>query len=244
MQITKSNIGLTVDDSLMRVYVATPEPPGKYPGILFYSDIYQLGRSITLLADRLAGYGYVVAAPEIFHRLEPINTVIVPSDTGKLRGNDDARRTAIAEYDHDALAVLDWLKSQEAVDSAQLGTLGFCIGGHLAFRAALNSQIKAAVCCYPTGIHSGKLGRGVADTIHRVQEIKGKILTIFGTLDPHVPLVGRQQIIQALDQAQIEHKSLIYEANHTFMRDDGYRYDPVACDQAWTEIIDFYRQVF
>ena len=76
MQITQRNIGLTVDDSLMRLYVATPEPAGQYPGILFYSDIYQLGGPITRLADRLAGYGYVVAAPEIFHRLEPIGTII------------------------------------------------------------------------------------------------------------------------------------------------------------------------
>ncbi|NMF82538.1 hypothetical protein E1H13_04125 [Nodosilinea sp. P-1105] len=101
MQVKHQNIGLTVDDSLMRVYVASPEPEGQYPGILFYSDIYQLGRPITLLADRLAGYGYVVAAPEIFHRLEPIGTAIAPDDLGKLRGNDAARRTEIAQYDAD-----------------------------------------------------------------------------------------------------------------------------------------------
>ncbi|MEM7761276.1 MAG: dienelactone hydrolase family protein, partial [Cyanobacteria bacterium P01_A01_bin.40] len=89
-----------------------------------------------------------------------------------------------------------------------------------------------------------KLGRGIADTISRVKEIKGEILTIFGTLDPHVPLEGRQKIIQALAAADIKHKSLIYEANHTFMRDDGYRYDPVATDNAWTEIIKFYQAVF
>ncbi|WP_287273259.1 MULTISPECIES: hypothetical protein [unclassified Okeania] len=40
MQITKRNIELKVDDSLMRVYVATPKPEGVYPGIVFYSDIY------------------------------------------------------------------------------------------------------------------------------------------------------------------------------------------------------------
>ena len=244
MLITKSNIGLTVDDSLMRVYVAAPKPEGKYPGILFYSDIYQLGRPITLLADRLAGYGYVVAAPEIFHRLEPIDTVIQPTDIGKLRGNENARRTEISEYDYDALAVLNWLESYEVVNSEQLGTLGFCIGGHLAFRAALNEKIRAAVCCYPTGVHSGKLGRGVADTISRFEEIQGEVLTIFGTLDPHVPPQGRETIFQALDKAKTRYKSLIYEANHTFMRDDGYRYDPVASDQAWGEIIDFLARIF
>ena len=248
MLITTSNIGLTVDDSLMRVYVAAPKPEGQYPGILFYSDIYQLGKPITSLADRLAGYGYVVAAPEIFHRLEPINTVIEPSDLGKLRGNDNARRSAIADYDQDAQAVLAWLKSDSRVKGDNLGTMGFCIGGHLAFRAALSkkvqTKVQAAACCYPTGIHSGKLGRGVADTISRVKEIEGEVLTIFGSDDPHVPPEGRLKIIQALDHAEIRHQSLLYEANHTFMRNDGYRYDPQATDAAWVEIIKFFTRVF
>ncbi|MGB3614147.1 MAG: dienelactone hydrolase family protein [Elainellaceae cyanobacterium] len=243
MQITTSNIGLTVDDSLMRVYMAAPEPAGQYPGILFYSDIYQLGGPITRLADRLAGYGYVVAAPEIFHRLEPIGAVIEPTDIGKLQGNDDARRSAIADYDADADAVLAWLGAEAGVTPDKMGAFGFCIGGHLAFRAALQPQVKAAVCIYPTGIHSGKLGRGVADTLERVGEIEGEILTIFGTMDPHVPPDGRQTILQALDNAGTAHKTLLYEANHTFMRDDGYRYDPAATDDAWREAIAFLDRV-
>ncbi len=243
MQIQKRNIGLIVDDSLMRVYVAAPEPEGQYPGILFYSDIYQLGRPITFLADRLAGYGYVVAAPEIFHRLEPLGAVIEPNDLGRMRGNDDARRTALAEYDADGLAVLEWLKAENRVASGKLGALGFCIGGHLAFRAAFHSQVKATVCCYPTGIHSGKLGRGVADTMERIREIKGEVLTIFGAVDPHVPPEGRQKILQALKEAEVTSKTVTYEANHTFMRDDGYRYDPVATDAAWEEITTFLKGV-
>ena len=243
MPIKKRNMGLIVDDSLMRVYVAEPEPEGRYPGILFYSDIYQLGRPITLLAERLAGYGYVVAAPEIFHRIEPIGTVIEPNDLGRMRGNDDARRTALAEYDADGLAVLEWLKAEKRVAEGKLGAMGFCIGGHLAFRAALQREVKASVCCYPTGIHSGKLGREVADTITRIKEIKGEILTIFGTLDPHVPPEGRQKIWQALKEAEVTNKIVTYEANHTFMRDDGYRYEPVATDAAWVEITRFLKGV-
>ncbi|MEO0374373.1 MAG: dienelactone hydrolase family protein [Cyanobacteria bacterium P01_A01_bin.17] len=242
MQITKRNIGLTVGESLMRVYVAAPEPVGQYPGILFYSDIYQLGRPITLLADRLAGYGYVVAAPEIFHRREPIGTVIEPNDLGRLRGNDDAQRTAIADYDADAQAVLAWLESEDSVAAEKLGTFGFCIGGHLALRAALQSGVKAAACFYPTGIHSGKLGQGKADTIERLSELGAEVLMVFGTLDPHVPAEGRQQILQALAEVDVGHATLLFEANHTFMRDDGYRYDPVATDAAWGEAVAFLKR--
>nr|WP_216595686.1 dienelactone hydrolase family protein [Myxosarcina sp. GI1] len=103
--------------------------------------------------------------------------------------------------------------------------------------------MKATVCCYFTGIHSGKLGRGVADSIERVGEIEGELLTVFGSLDPHVPPEGRETILQALDKVNVRHETLLYEANHTFMRDDGYRYDPVATDDAWVKITDFLKRV-
>ena len=244
MQIIKRNVELRVDDSLMRVYVAAPKTAGLYPGIVFYSDIYQLGGPMIRLANYLAGYGYVVAAPEIFHRIEPIGLVIEPDDLGRMRGNDDARRTAIADYDAGCRAVIEFLKAESSVSPGQIGTVGFCIGGHLAFRAAFMSEIKASVCCYPTGIPSGKLGQGVADTIHRVSEIKGEMLIVFGTLDPHIPDSDRQTIITALSNANVPHKVLFYEAEHTFMRDDGYRYDSAATTSAWAEIKAFLERIF
>lgn len=228
----------------MRVYVASPRTVGQYPGILFYSDIYQLGSPIARLADRLAGYGYVVAAPEIFHRLEPIGSAIAPDDLGRLRGNDNASRTAIADYDADAQAVLDFLKKDKTVMPDKIGTMGFCIGGHLAFRAAFDEGVKAAVCCYPTGIHSGKLGKGTADTLERVAELKGELFLLFGTLDPHIPEAARSRIIDELVKTGGSHTISVYEATHTFMRDDGDRFDPVSTDSAWAEITAFLHQVF
>ncbi len=243
VQITQRNLSLVVEDSLMRLYVAAPKPPGQYPGILFYSDIYQLGGSMLRLADHLAGYGYLVAAPEIFHRLEPVGTVIEPNDIGRMQGNDAARRSEIAGFDADTRAVLDWLKAEPTVAAGQLGAIGFCIGGHLAFRAAFQAEVKAAVCCYPTGIHSGKLGRGVSDTSSRMAEVKGKLLLIFGTLDPHIPTEGREAIQAGLEQAGVHHKIVVYEgADHTFMRDDGPRFDPVATDAAWGVLTAFFQQ--
>jgi carboxymethylenebutenolidase len=244
VQITKRNVELRVDDSLMRVYVASPKPAGTYPGILFYSDIYQLGSPMIRLVNYLAGFGYVVAAPEIFHRLEPIGAVIEPDDLGRMRGNDDARRTAIAEYDADCLAVIDFLKAETTVNPDKIGTLGFCIGGHLSFRAAFQREIKAAVCCYPTGIPIGKLGKGIADTINRVGEISGELLLILGTLDPHIPESDRLTLIKAIEDAKVNHQVFLYEAEHTFMRDDGYRYDAAAATSAWAEIITFLSIIF
>jgi carboxymethylenebutenolidase len=244
MQIKRQNTSILVDDNAMRVYIASPEQEGQYPGILFYSDIYQLGSPITRLVDHLAGYGFVVAAPEIYHRLLPIGTIIEPDDLGRIQGNESARKTALSEFDTDAKAVIDFLTKHDSVASEKIGTMGFCIGGHLAFRAAFNPEIMGSVCVYPTGIHNGKLGREKADSLARIQEINGQVLMIFGTLDPHVPDEGRTLIIDTVKQANITHKIVTYEANHTFMRDDGYRFDPVATDLAWREITDFLTSIF
>lgn len=237
MRIEQQTIGLTVDDSLMRVHVARPVGGGPHPGILFYSDIYQLGDPILRLANRLAGYGFVVAAPEIFHRLEPVGTVIQPDAIGRLRGNDAARRTDIAAFDADAVALSQWLAADRDVDAGRLGAVGFCIGGHLAFRAALQVDVKATACLYPTGLHDGQLGRGRADSLQRAAEIQGALFTVFGTEDPHVPSDAREQILQAL--SGLRHETHLYEAHHTFMRDDGWRWDPELADRAWAAVLSF-----
>ncbi|MEM8777518.1 MAG: dienelactone hydrolase family protein [Cyanobacteria bacterium P01_G01_bin.49] len=244
MRIKRQNTSLLVNDNVMRVYLASPDREGQYPGILFYSDIYQLGTPITRLADHLAGYGFVVAAPEIYHRLLPIGTIIDPDDLGRIKGNEAARKTDLSEFDQDANAVINFLSQHESVMPKKIGTMGFCIGGHLAFRAAFNPQVKGAVCVYPTGIHNGKLGREKADTLERIKDIQGQVLLIFGTEDPHIPQEGRHLIIDSLNQADISHHVVTYIANHTFMRDDGYRFDPVATDLAWQEIIKFFQSVF
>ncbi len=240
MQVKRSNTSLMVGDSAMRVCISRPDREGKYPGILFYSDIYQLGEPILRLADHLAGYGFVVASPEIYHRQMPIGTVIEPNDLGRIQGNEAARKMISSEIDADALAVISFLEEQESVQSEKIGTMGFCIGGHLACRAALNKEVSKAVCVYPTGIHNGKLGKEKADTLERLREITGQVLMIFGTLDPHIPEESRDLLIKALKNNQVSHKVLQYEANHTFIRDDGYRFDPVATDLAWLEIIKFF----
>jgi carboxymethylenebutenolidase len=56
-----------------------------------------------------------------------------------------------------------------------------CLGGHLAFRAAFDSRVLAAVCFFGTDIHSETLGKGKnSDSLKRVKEIKGELVMIFG----------------------------------------------------------------
>jgi len=49
-------------------FVAAPKAEGRYPGILCFSDIFQLTPPMLRTCVRLAGYGFVAAAPEIYRR--------------------------------------------------------------------------------------------------------------------------------------------------------------------------------
>ena len=83
-----------------------PREAGPHPGIVFYSDIFQLTESTLRWCVRLAGYGFVVAAPEIYHRIEPPGTVLGFDDEGKVRGQGDAEATPVADFDADVRALL------------------------------------------------------------------------------------------------------------------------------------------
>ncbi|MEK6323434.1 MAG: dienelactone hydrolase family protein [Acidobacteriota bacterium] len=243
MIVTTQYVSIPVG-STMRTFIAAPKKEGKYPGILFYSDIFQLTGPMLRSCVRLAGYGFVVAAPEIYHRIEPAGTVITFDDEGRTRGMAGAAQTAVAEFDADCRAVLDYLDQHPSVEEGKLGTGGFCIGGHLAFRAALQPDVLATVCFYGTGIHNGKLGKDEdAGSIERASEIRGELLMIFGTMDPHVPEEGRAKIRTALNRAGTKFSITLYSAEHAFMRDEGPRYDPETTDQAWSEMIQFFRRV-
>jgi carboxymethylenebutenolidase len=243
MIITTEYVDIPVDDSPMRMFVAAPKAEGRYPGVLFYSDIFQLTGPMLRATARLAGYGFVVAAPEIYHRIEPPGTVIAFDDAGRTQGLNDAAKTPVTDFDADCRAALDYLGNHPLAAKGKLGAGGFCIGGHLAFRAALQPDVKATVCFYGTGIHNGKLGRDEnAGSVERAGEIRGELLMAFGTLDPHVPEEGRAKIQSALEQAGAKFSVSLYEAEHAFMRDEGPRYDAEATDQAFGEMINFFRR--
>jgi carboxymethylenebutenolidase len=245
MVITTEYVDIPAGGTPMRMFVAAPKAPGKYPGIVCYSDIFQLTGPMLRSVARLAGYGFVAAAPEIYHRVEPPGAAILFDDEGRTRGQDDAAKTPVAHFDEDRRAALDYLAQHPHVAEGQLGAMGFCIGGHLAFRAALEPDVRATVCFYGTGIHDGKLGRDAdAGSLARAGEIRGKLLMIWGSADPHVPEAGRVEIDGRLRDAKVDYAVKLYPAEHAFTRDEGPRYDPEATDQAFADMIRLFRSVF
>ena len=207
----------------MRTYFIRPSAAGKFPGVVLFSEIFQVTEPIRRTAAIIAGQGYIVAVPEVYHELEPAGTVLAYDQAGADKGNAGKYAKELSSYDADARAVLDYLGSRDDCNG-RLGAVGICLGGHLAFRAAMNPRVLAAACFYATDIHTGSLGKGKSDdSLERAKEIKGELLHIWGRQDPHVPLEGRNRIRARLDEVGVRFQWFEVNGAHAFLRDEGYR---------------------
>jgi carboxymethylenebutenolidase len=230
----------------MRTYAYTPHDPHRpdaaFPGLVLYSEIFQQTPPVRRLAVQFAGQGYVVLVPEVYHEHEPPGTVLGYDEVGKDKGNRYKFATRLSSYDADARAAFAALRGLPACNG-RTGVVGICLGGHLAFRAALHPEVLAAACFYPTDIHSATLGEGQHDdTLARVASIQGELLLVFGRQDPHVPAAGRRKIYEALEQAGVWFTWHEFNAAHAFLRDEGERYDPAAAQLCMILAADLFRR--
>lgn len=226
MQLQTTTVELTTPTGPMRVAVYQPKTAKPCPAVLLYSEIFQITAPIARMAAMLAGQGLLVLVPEVFHELNPAGTVLAYDDAGKDKGNQDKWTKPLGQYDSDNRSMIEYLATQP-LWNGKLGAMGVCIGGHLALRAALQSEVQAALCLYPTDLHSDTLPAGAAgQTLARVGETKAHLVFVFGRQDPHVPEAGRRQIQQQLQQAAVSFDWHEVNAEHAFMRDEGERYDP------------------
>ena len=216
-----------------------PAEPGPWPGVVMVHEIWGVDEVLRRQAQRLASAGFVVCVPEIYPRTELAGVVLEFDDAGKQAGLAGAAGTTTAQFDEDRAAVLNVLEQRP--DVTTLFATGFCIGGHLAFRAALDPRVAATVCFYPTGLHNGALGADDAGSLARAADIRGRLMIVFGSQDPHVPADARLRILSELYAAGLDDLELhVYAGGeHAFMRDIGARHDPVLTDLALTEAVSF-----
>ena len=233
-------VDLATPSGPMRTHIVRPSLPGRYPGLLLYSEIFQITAPIRRTAAFFAGHGYVVACPEVYHEFETPGTVFPYNQHGSDRGNELKYRKAVDAYDADATAALDHLASRPDT-KATLGSIGICMGGHLAFRAAFDPRVKATACFYATDLHTASLGQG-DDSLARAGEIGGEMVMIWGRQDPHVSLEGRTKILERLNEAGTRFSWHEVNGAHAFLRDEGVRYDPELAHQLHSVVLSLFHR--
>ena len=213
----------------MRLHVWRPNVAGlRFPSVVLYSEIFQVSGPIRRTCADVAGQGYIVAAPEVYHESLPAGTALAYDPEGTAKGNALKVEKEVAAYDADCDAAVAWLAAHP-LGTGRVGAMGICLGGGLAFRAALNPAVRATVTIYGTDLHKHSLGKGMNDdSLARAGDIKGSLCMVWGRQDPHVPREGRRLIYDTISDANLSFEWHEFNGVHAFMRDESSfgRYDP------------------
>jgi len=224
---------ITVDDSLMRLYVSQPGGPGPFPAVIVIQNQDGVAEFTQEMNRRVAEAGYFSAAPDLYHRNSP-------------EINADPKKRASSRLDvgviKDVSATVDFLSGRNSADVGRLGIVGFCMGGRVAYLiAAANPLFRAAVDYYGGGIFKG--WGDVPSPFERTAEIHCPIQGHFGETDKNPSVEDMHKIDAEMTRLGKAHEFYYYPgAGHAFNRKgwDGYR--PDADLASWPRTLDFFRK--
>jgi len=211
---------------------ARPNNAGPRPGLLLFQEAFGVNRHIRSVADRFAADGYVVIAPELFHRTAPPGFEVGYTDFDAVRPHLQAMTPETMEMDiHSSY---DWLRSNANADSSRISSVGFCMGGRASFLANSVIALRAAVSFYGGGIAPALLDRAPRQ--------QAPLLLIWGSLDKHITPEIRKAVTDALSAAQKSYVNVEFSAaDHGFFCDERAAYEPRSARQAWALTLEFLR---
>lgn len=223
-------IPLDVDDgTTMQAFVSRPVDAGRKPGLIVFQEAYGVNDHIRDVAMRFAAQGFVVIAPELYHRTGT-HVEGIYGDFAALGPHFNAvTGDTIAA---DSRAAHTWLVDDPEVDTSRIAAIGYCMGGRAAFVANLELPLSAAVTYYGGGIAPALLDR--------VQQLHAPHLFCWGGRDTHIPAEQTRAIDDALRVAEKPYTSVTFgEAGHAFFCDQRADYRPDAAAEAWALTIAF-----
>lgn len=222
-------VTLSHGDREFQAFVVYPERSGKTKTVIVIHENRGLNDWARLFADKLAGEGYLVIAPDL-----------ISNTKGKKRTSDfenpDAARDALydlapTQVTADLDAAYNYIKN-DASSTGEVAVVGFCWGGSQTFRYATNNpKITQAHVFYGTA----------PDDAEALSKIKAPVYGYYGGADNRVNATIERTEMQ-LRNANIFFDYKIYEGGgHAFMK-SGYQPEAspenkAAHDMAWIRLL-------
>ncbi len=238
------SIEIPAADGTAEALVARPTTgTGPFPGVIFYMDAFGLRPRIQEMAQRIADWGYVVLAPNVFYR-EGTAAELAPSmDMTSQEGREAAGKAAFPRVGRltsdKALPDIDaWVSALRALDgvaSGPIGTTGYCMGARLAVRTATSRPDEVAAC---GGFHAGGLVTDDPDSPHLgLKDAKAQFVFGHADHDPSMAPAAVARLGEALNEAGLEASNEIFEgAPHGYTMADTSAFHPEATERHFQEL--------
>jgi carboxymethylenebutenolidase len=167
-------------------YLCLP-PTGKGPGLLLIQEIFGVNSHIRDVAQLYAAEGFVVLAPDLFWRTEK-GVELSYDGPGFAKGLELYGKLNMNQALADLSDAIDTLRALPSV-TGNVGAVGYCLGGHIAYRLAARDKVDAAVCYY---------GGSIDQALDEAKNVNCPMIMHFAELDTYIPVATVEKISAAL----------------------------------------------
>jgi carboxymethylenebutenolidase len=221
-----------VSDGSFVAYVSAPKGKPSAPGILVIQEIFGVNKVMRDLCDGLAGQGYLAMCPDLFWRQEPGIQITDKTEAEWKRAFELFQGFNQDKGAQDLIASLAHLRKLPGC-SGKAGSVGYCLGGKLAYLMATRSDSDCNVSYYGVGI-DGALGEA--------GKIRKPLLMHIAAGDQFVPKEAQAKIKQAL-AANGNVTIHVYEGcDHAFARVGGAHWNAAAAQLANDRSAAFFKK--
>jgi carboxymethylenebutenolidase len=237
-------IEIPAADGTAEALIARPSTgEGPFPGVILYMDAFGLRPRIQDMAQRIADWGYVVLAPNVFYREGTAAELAPVGDMSTQEGREAAGAAAFPRVGRltsdkavpDIDAWLGALRGLDGVAPGPVGVTGYCMGARLAVRTATAHPEAVAAC---GGFHGGGLATDEPDSPH-LGLGKSRARFVFGHAD-HDRSMAPDAVVrlgQALNAAGLNASNEVYAgAPHGYSMADTSAFHPEATERHFREL--------
>lgn len=219
------------DGGSFSAYVARPAGTAPAPAVVVIQEIFGVNAVMRGVSDWLASEGFVAICPDLFWRIEPGIEI-----TDKTKAEWDRAFQLFGAFDKDkGVEDIDATRAVAAAlagTTGKVGAVGYCLGGHMAYRTAAETAIDASV---------GYYGVGINDVLGLASGIRKPLMLHIAEKDGFVPPEAQAKMAEGLGGNPLVTLHTYAGQDHAFARVGGAHYDKASADLANARTLDFFR---
>lgn len=192
-------------------------------GLVVIQEIFGVNEIMRQIADSYAEAGYVAIVPDLFWRQEPGIQLNPLSKAERNKAFELYQNFDEDQGTNDLIATLNWLRQHPSC-SGKVGSVGYCLGGKLAYLMATRSDTDCSV---------GYYGAGIDRNLQEAVNIQQPLMLHIAENDQFVPREAWSKVQVELSKHSFATIHTYPGANHAFAHCPGSPdYNPEAAEQA------------
>lgn len=212
-------------------YVARPAS-GSGPGVLCIQEIFGINHAMRDIAEHWAGRGYIAVAPDLFWRQEPGVDITDRTEEEWAKAFSLYQGFDVDKGIDDLRATVSHMRAMDGC-SGKVGTVGFCLGGKLAYMLACRADTDANV---------GYYGVGIEELLDEAASITKPLMLHIAEEDGFVPKEAQAKVRDGLAGNPNATVHTYPGMDHAFARIGGKPYDEGNADLANGRTAELFRK--